>query len=541
MAIISDASSLFSNKRFLIVDDFQGMRAMMREMLKAFGAKDIDMSSNGSEAIAQISKSKYDVVLCDYNLGSGRNGQQVLEEAKFRNLIGPSTAWIMVTAEKTSEMVLGAAEYTPDDYIIKPINETTIKTRILKAMAKKDALFDIERACKAKNHIKALALCDEQLQNAGSNTTELLRIKSNLLLSTGDYESAKQLFEQILAVRDVPWAKTGLAKVYFQTADLDTARSLLEEVIEENRAYLEAYDWLAKTLEQMGELGEAQRVLIRCAELSPNSITRQLTLGEIAQKRGDLEVAEKAFRKTLTLSEHSALKTHHAYLGLAKICSDKNNPAEALKILGNVLKEFDSAETTLQAKVAEGMVYRKSGDLGNAKKVAQEVAATVKEIANRVPSHISVEAAELIMETGDKENASELLQMSVKNNHEDEKLIRQINNIFAKGNMQEEGKKLVEMSRKEVADINNRGIALAREGKLDEAVEMLRNAKIMLPNNTRILMNLAYVMVLHMQKNGHNNTLIREARESVDRVAKLNPDSEKQLSQILGMLEALPI
>ncbi|MBZ0093170.1 MAG: response regulator [Sulfuricellaceae bacterium] len=539
MAIISDASSLFSSKSFLIVDDFQGMRSMMREMLKAFGAKDIDMCSNGSEAIAQIGKSKYDVVLCDYNLGSGRNGQQVLEEAKFRNLIGPSTAWIMVTAEKTSEMVLGAAEYTPDDYIIKPINETTIKTRILKAMAKKEALFDIEKAAKAKNHTKALALCDEQLKNAGSNTTELLRIKTNLLLSTSHYEGAKQLFEQILAVRDVPWAKTGLAKVYFQTADYDTARSLLEEVVEEHRSYLEAYDWLAKTLEQIGELSEAQRVLVRCAELSPNSVMRQRTLGEIAQKRGDLDVAEKAFRKTLVLGEHSVLKTHHAYLGLAKICSDKNNPAEALKILSSVQKEFDSAETTLQAKVAEGMVYRKSGDLVNAKKVAQEVAATVKEIANRVPSQISVEAAELMMETGDKESASELLQMAVKNNHEDEKLISLVNGVYTKGNMQEEGKKLVEASRKEVAETNNRGISLAREGKLDDAVEMLRNAKTMLPNNTRILMNLAYVMVLHMQKNGHNNTLIREARESVDRVAKLNP-SEKRLSQLVGMLEALP-
>ncbi|MHB9117785.1 MAG: tetratricopeptide repeat protein [Burkholderiales bacterium] len=539
MAIISDASSLFSSKSFLIVDDFQGMRSMMREMLKAFGAKDIDMCSNGSEAIAQIGKSKYDVVLCDYNLGSGRNGQQVLEEAKFRNLIGPSTAWIMVTAEKTSEMVLGAAEYTPDDYIIKPINETTIKTRILKAMAKKEALFDIEKAAKAKNHTKALALCDEQLKNAGSNTTELLRIKTNLLLSTSNYEGAKQLFEQILAVRDVPWAKTGLAKVYFQTADYDTARSLLEEVVEEHRSYLEAYDWLAKTLEQIGELSEAQRVLVRCAELSPNSVMRQRTLGEIAQKRGDLDVAEKAFRKTLVLGEHSVLKTHHAYLGLAKICSDKNNPAEALKILSSVQKEFDSAETTLQAKVAEGMVYRQSGDLVNAKKVAQEVAATVKEIANRVPSQISVEAAELMMETGDKDSASELLQMAVKNNHEDEKLISQVNGVYTKGNMQEEGKKLVEASRKEVAETNNRGISLAREGKLDDAVEMLRNAKTMLPNNTRILMNLAYVMVLHMQKNGHNNTLIREARESVDRVAKLNP-GEKRLSQLVGMLEALP-
>jgi hypothetical protein len=41
-----------------------------------------------------------DVVLCDYNLGDGKNGQQVLEETRVRNLMLPSSVWLMVSAEK---------------------------------------------------------------------------------------------------------------------------------------------------------------------------------------------------------------------------------------------------------------------------------------------------------------------------------------------------------------------------------------------------------------------------------------------------------
>lgn len=539
MAIVTEGHELFSGKRYLVIDDFQGMRGMLREMLKSFGAKEIDMASNGGEAIALLDKNRYDVVLCDYNLGAGKNGQQVLEEAKFRNLIGLTTAWIMVSAEKTTEMVMGAAEYTPDDYIVKPVNESTMRGRLTKVLARKEAFHEIEKAMRAKDYNRAITLCDEQLTARSGYASDLLRMKSNLLINTAQYDKAKKLFDQILAQRDVPWAKTGLAKVYYLTKDYDMARQLLSTVVEENRAYLEGYDWLAKTLEEVGELGEAQRVLVRSAELSPNSINRQKSLGEIAHRRGDLDTAEQAFRKTITLGENSVLKTPVAYIGLAKICSEKDNHAEALKVLGDVHKHFDSAETTLHAKVVEGQVYRKAGDMVNARKAAAEVATAMNEAASRMPASITVEAAELILESGDKETASNLLKVVVQNNHESEAILSQVKEVFAKGNLQEEGQKLVEASRREVVETNNKGVQLAREEKLDEAVELLRNAKTMLPNNKRILLNLAYVMILFMKKNGKDDGMVREVRECLDRVVKLDP-GEKMCGQFHDLLEGLP-
>src|SRR3989338_7495477 len=117
MFVSDDINAAFIGKYFLIVDDFQGMRTLMREMLKTFGVKNIDTVTNGIEAIASLEKNKYDVVLCDFNLGTGKNGQQILEEAKHRDLVGLSTAWVIIIAEKTADMVFGAAEYMPDDYI----------------------------------------------------------------------------------------------------------------------------------------------------------------------------------------------------------------------------------------------------------------------------------------------------------------------------------------------------------------------------------------------------------------------------------------
>jgi tetratricopeptide (TPR) repeat protein len=539
MLTVPDNDSLFVDKRYLIIDDFQGMRSMMREMLKAFGAKHIDTASNGNEAIANLEKNKYDVVLCDYNLGVGRNGQQVLEEAKYRDLIGPATAWIIVTAEKTSDLVFGAAEHMPDDYIIKPVNEASMRSRLEKVMAKKESLLEIEKAIRAKNHARTVALCDELLVSNKTNATELLRIKTGTLMTMGKYDQAKQVFEQILAKRDIPWAKTGLGKVAFLGGDMERAQQLFRQVINENSTYLEAHDWLAKSHEVAGELDEAQRVLARCMELSPNSVVRQKSLGEIAHKRGDMDAAESAFRKTIELGEFSVHKTPVAYLGLAKICSDKANPVEALQILKTVHKEFDNAETKLHAKVVEGMVHRKSGDFVSAGKLSKELAELVQADKNHLPASVMLEAAQLFLETGNKEAAESLAQTIVKNNHEDTNLLAQVHELYTQAGMQDEGQKLVESSRQEVVEFNNLGVTLAKDGKLDEAIQLLRDASAMLPNNKRIMINLANVAVLAMRQNGRSDDLMQVARGCLERVAKIDP-LEKWCGQLQLALEAIP-
>ncbi|MGD8932607.1 MAG: response regulator, partial [Chromatiales bacterium] len=112
--------NLLNQRSYLVVDDFGDMRSTLRSMLSLFGVTDIDNAKNGADAIQQMEHKRYGVVLCDYNLGIGKDGQQVLEEARHRNLISVSTAFIMITAENTLSMVLGALEYEPDSYLYKP-------------------------------------------------------------------------------------------------------------------------------------------------------------------------------------------------------------------------------------------------------------------------------------------------------------------------------------------------------------------------------------------------------------------------------------
>jgi len=534
-----DINAAFIGKYFLIIDDFQGMRTMMREMLRTFGVKNIDAATTGNEAVSYLEKNKYDVVLCDFNLGPGKNGQHILEEAKYRTLIGPSTAWIIVTAEKTADMIFGAAEYMPDDYILKPVNEATMRNRLEKVIARKGMLIDIEKAMRAKDFARAVALCDEIMASNKTNVTELQRIKTGTLLATGQHDLAKQAFEQILSKRDIPWAKTGLGKVAFYKNDVARAQQLFREVINQNAAYLEAHDWVAKCHEAAGELEETQRVLVRCTELSPHSVLRQRNLGEVAYKRGDLDTAEKAFRKTIKLGEFSVHKSPNPYFGLAKICSKKNNSAEALQILKHVHKEFAAPEVALQAKVSEGTIYREAGDHLNAGKVSKEVAELIRTDDNKSSTDVLLEAAQLFLATGDKEAAESLTETLVKNNHENAELLAQVNELYNQAGFQDKGEELVNKSRQEVIELNNRGVLMAKEGQLDDAIRLLSDARTMLPNNKRIMINLVNMSILSMRQNGRNDYLMQLARECLERVAQLDRQDE-WCAQVRVALDTIP-
>ena len=532
----------FSGKTFLIIDDFSGMRTILRDILRSCGAqtKDIEMASNGREAIKLLEREKFDVVLCDFNLGPGKNGQNILEEAKFRELIGPSCAWIMITAEKTSEVVTGAAEFQPDTYLIKPITEATLRTRLAKIWAKKEAFSAIDAALTRHDPAEAIRLCDEQMQVDRANAADLQRLKCQLLMTSGDLERARQGYAQVLAVRDTPWAKTGMAKVLLQGNDFSGAKKLLEEVIRDNSTFLEAYDVLAKTLLAKGEAEEAEQVLERATRLSPCSVLRQKSLGEVALKLGKHDDAERAFRKSVTLGEHSVLKTPSAYLGLAKVCSAKQNPDEALRVLGTLNKTFDQEEVKLKALAVEGQVHQQSGNLEMAAKAVEELNQKMADGEIPTDSETTMEVARLLLATGDRERAVSLLQNEVKNSPENVALLSDINGIFSDANMAEEGAKIVEVARQEAMEMMNRGALLARDGKLEEAVEWMRNARRVMPSNIRVLFNFAHVSIAHMQQNGFNSGLASEVRSSLEEANALAPGDRRYTLQMaaLAKLEA---
>ncbi|SFD02281.1 tetratricopeptide repeat protein [Massilia yuzhufengensis] len=530
----------WASKTYLVVDDFVGVRQLLREALRSLGARTIDQAASGGEAMGLLNKTRYDVVLCDFNLGEGKNGQQVLEEARMRNLLQPSSVFLMVSAEKSVESVMGAAEHQPDAYLVKPITEGVLLSRLNRVWRKKQVFSLIDQAYVEKDYLRAARLCDEQVVDNKVHEIDLLRMKARLMEKSGEPGKARETYERVLAQREYQWARSGLAKIRMADGEYEQARQMFQTVIAENRYYIDAYDQLALAYQNLGKHEEALGILERAAKLSPNSVPRQRNLGQACLKLGNIGMAEKAFRKCISIGEYSIRKTPDAYLGLARVCGLKNDPKEALQLLIAAQREFgaDHPDLELRTKITEGLVYHESGDYRRARKAGDELEALLQSTSERPDVTTCLEMATLLFAVGCKEAPVDLLCYVIRNNHDNPLLHDDVQKIFEKARMGEEGEGLIRGARKEAVDLMNQGVLLWKTNKLAEAVEWMRNARTALPHNARILFNSVQILVSHMQQRGYSAELSEEAHVVLATVDRLQP-GQQRFAQLMEQLMLL--
>lgn len=118
------------NIRILIVDDFSGVRKIIRAILKKIGFKNIGMAESGKAALGALKREKYDLVLCDWNMPD-MSGLEVLKIIKSDDKL-MEIPFIMVTAEAQKQNVIDAVRAGVSNYIVKPFTEEQIAQKLEK-------------------------------------------------------------------------------------------------------------------------------------------------------------------------------------------------------------------------------------------------------------------------------------------------------------------------------------------------------------------------------------------------------------------------
>ncbi|MBA4371766.1 MAG: hypothetical protein C0402_02765 [Thermodesulfovibrio sp.] len=529
-----------NRKKILIIDDFRDFRKGLKNMMESLGATGIDEAASGDAAIEKIAAVSYDIILCDYNLGdSKKDGQQVLEDAKHRGLIKYSCTFIMCTAENTMNMVMGAIEYQPDEYLVKPFSKEMLLNRLEKVVKKKMDFGDIEQAMQRKDYLQAIAVCDRRLAEDNRNRFEYLRLKGDLLLKVGTYAEAVSLYADVMAIRDLPWARAGLGKAYYLSGNLNDAKEMFQSVVDDNVTYMEAYDWLARSLEELGQLKEAQEILMTAAQISPKSILRQKAIGEISYRNQDYDTSEKSYKNAVSLGKNSYLKSPSIYTGLAKALVEKQSGDEALSVLGSIKSEFrDDEGAALQAAIGQGIVYQKMGREEESKKAVAEAALLFESLPAQVPAEVVMDLATACFSIGDTDKGTQLMKELVRNHHEDEKVISKIQGIFTDMKLSEEGAKIINSTRQEIVRINNQGVRMVEEGRLKEAIDHFENAAAGLPDNKIIIANAAQSVLLYLQKNGRDDHYLSLAGQYLAQIRRIDPAYQK-LPKLLELFRSV--
>src|SRR5271163_1503971 len=116
----------------LVVDDYGTMVRIIRNLLRQLGFTDIDDAPDGAAALEKMGHKCYGLVISDWNM-EPMTGYDLLRRVRADPQM-ETTPFIMVTAESKTENVIAAKKAGVNNYIVKPFNAQTLKSKI-------DAIF----------------------------------------------------------------------------------------------------------------------------------------------------------------------------------------------------------------------------------------------------------------------------------------------------------------------------------------------------------------------------------------------------------------
>ena len=503
----------YSKKRFLIVDELDSFRFSTKKTLMELGLKLIDSASSAQKVITGFENINYDIVLCNYELGKGKNGQELLEELRHRKLLKFTGLFFIISAEVEKGKVMGTIENEPDGYLVKPVTPKNLKVRLLKSLQMKDAMRDIDTAIDNEDYESAITFCDRKITDKDRYLVRALKTKAWLLTKIKEYDRAIEVYESILKANDFTWAEYGLAKIAVKQKEFKRATDLLKKIIAKDPHQLDAMDLLAEIYKKQDNIPEAQALVQQAISFSPNALLRQKELADLCIQSNQEEEAINAFRKMVKLSDQSVFAKPQQFFDFANFLAftskDDETPEtnslvkEAFDLIQKGTKRFASkSHIDDQSKLVSANIHATIGNTEEAQSIFDSVMTnkSVQEIPLDAES-IQI-AATTLASLGKGNDAEILLEQAADLAEGNDELVA---SIYDQLNTDISDKK-----RKQAATINKQGIKLYSDGMVEQSAENLRKAVPLTPRHISLNLNLAQVL-LKLHKTTKDADLLDEA------------------------------
>ena len=116
------------NMNILIVDDYKTMLRILRNLLRQLSFMNIEDAIDGTMALQKLRQAQFGLVISDWNM-EPMTGIELLREVRADDKL-KAIPFIMITAESKSENVIAAKEAGVSNYIVKPFNAETLKSKM---------------------------------------------------------------------------------------------------------------------------------------------------------------------------------------------------------------------------------------------------------------------------------------------------------------------------------------------------------------------------------------------------------------------------
>jgi DNA-binding NarL/FixJ family response regulator/Tfp pilus assembly protein PilF len=291
--------------RALIVDSHITTSNILASHLRMLGLGQVVQCARAAEALRHIQDAGFDFVLCEQRLADGTMGQDLIEELRRSARLSLRTVVMVISADAAYNTVAEVAESAVDGFVIRPYSPGGLEDRLVVAYRRKELLSPVFDAIEANRHADALKMCETLYGRQAPGWTHAARLGAELALRLDKPALASTLFETVLAVKAVPWAKLGLARTLAATGAAGAALSTIENLLATEPRYVDAYDVLGKLHAEQGDLQAALTAYRQASQITPASVQRAQKYGILAYYAEDPLTAQAALERAAALGREA--------------------------------------------------------------------------------------------------------------------------------------------------------------------------------------------------------------------------------------------
>lgn len=514
-----------SKKKILIIDDQKTFQIMLKSMLLSLGALQVVTVSSGEAGLASHRQHRFDILLVDYNLGRGKNGRQVLEELRVKELLRPDGLFILVSGESNRPMVLSAIELQPDDYLMKPFSSSLLRSRLSRAFRKRVALRKVYQTLYRQQYAECLAMCQEHIAENGRYKNYCLQLSTELYLRLDKLDEAETSINALLAEQRFSWGVLALARIKYRQDDLTSTLTLLDEVLKNDKNATEAYDLRARVYEQLEQVEDALEAARRAVGLAPFSIQRQMYLADLARQNEEYELAKQAMAHVVEISRKSVHRDPKYLCTYIRSILDAAENADGSRHVSSYQQEATLA--LHRAKTDEALVYSKfdyktlesavmarinafNGQLREAQANMKGIVSGFLEQGHEIPPEIAPDIIIALLDIGEFERAEMLAEGLAEKIIFDAYNKRLLEHRIEKSRAQ----------RKAFSESNKGGIQAYTQGHYTDAVQHFEQALKLAPMNSGAALNYIQAALKIMQQEQTKNFYLIESCQRCLRIVE---------------------
>lgn len=190
-------------------------------------------------------------------------------------------------------------------------------------------------------------------------------------------------------------------------------------------------------------------------------------------------------------------------------------------------------EAELRAATVETELYKNLGNTELAEKALNKMIDYSQRLAGKIPKDLQLDIVKTYFLNDQHDKAEQILDGLIKNHIEDDGFLNDVRRMQTSIGMDNHSEVLIQKTKQTLIATNNQGVALFKQGRCKEALELFEKAMLAMPENKTITLNILKILVFQLKTGEVSEERVRRAKALFLSAKQIGVDQHK-LAKLLS-------